>query len=111
MALYLGNKKKAITVKNILQEKTVMPSSDIQTVTPDDGFDGLSKVTVYGDYKLVPENIKKDVTIFGVTGEYEEKPVSGEKANVSAHISCKNIVTNFSVGYSQVSGSTAVSLK
>lgn len=36
-----------------------------------DNYDGFSAVTVLGDTNLKKENIKKDVTIFNVTGEYE----------------------------------------
>lgn len=54
-----------------LQTKTVTPSSSDQVVEPDQGYDGLSEVTVYGDSDLVAGNIKKDVVIFGVTGSYE----------------------------------------
>lgn len=48
-----------------------MPTASGTTVTPDDGYDALSSVGVYGDNNLVSANIKKNVTIFGVTGSYE----------------------------------------
>lgn len=35
-----------------------------------DGGDGFSEVHIEGDSNLIPENIKKGVTIYGVTGEY-----------------------------------------
>lgn len=54
-----------------LQTKTVTPSASQQDVTPDEGYDGLSEVTVYGDADLVPGNIKKEVNIFGVVGTFE----------------------------------------
>lgn len=61
----------------ILQEKTIAPSTSSQNVTPDTGYDGLSKVTVSAvtsaiDSDIKATNIKKGVNILGVTGTLEE---------------------------------------
>ena len=57
------------TINN--QNKTVTPSASQQIITADSGYTGLGTVTVNGDEDLVASNIKKNVSIFGVTGTYE----------------------------------------
>lgn len=72
-----------------LQSKSVTPSESVQTVTPDDGYDGLSSVTVEGNANLVAGNIKSGVSIFGVIGTYEGSGGSGGGIQAQ-HITSEN---------------------
>ena len=54
-----------------LMEHEVTPSKKTQTLIPDSEHSGFSKVTIKGDDGLVPSNIRKGATIFGVTGTNE----------------------------------------
>ncbi|MBR3667379.1 MAG: hypothetical protein IKN66_09510 [Ruminococcus sp.] len=59
----------------VLQDKTVTPSTSEQTITADEGKDGLGTVTVSAvtaaiDANITAGNIKDGVTILGVTGTY-----------------------------------------
>lgn len=54
-----------------LMEYEVTPSKKTKTLVPDSDHSGFSKVTVKGDDNLVASNIRKGVTIFGVTGTNE----------------------------------------
>lgn len=54
-----------------LQNKTVTPGASQQIIQPDNGYNGLSSVTINGDANLIAENIKKDIEIFGISGIFE----------------------------------------
>ena len=54
-----------------LMEYEVTPSKKTKTLVPDSDHSGFSKVTINGDNNLVASNIRKGVTIFGVTGTNE----------------------------------------
>lgn len=61
------------------QNKTVDPSTSSQSVSADSGYSGLGTVTVNAvtssiDNNISAGNIKKDVTILGVTGNYDPQP-------------------------------------
>lgn len=59
-----------------LQTANITPGTTSKTVEPEDNYGGFSSVTVEAvtaaiDANIVPENIKKGVTILGVEGTYE----------------------------------------
>lgn len=54
-----------------LAETTITPTKNAQTIIPDSAHSGFSKVVVNGDSNLIASNIRKGVTIFGVTGTNE----------------------------------------
>lgn len=61
------------------QDKTVSPTTSSQSVTADSGYSGLGTVTVEAvtssiDANIAAGNIKKDVSILGVTGSYDPQP-------------------------------------
>lgn len=77
-----------------LQEKTVTPSTSVQSITADNGYDGLSKVTVNGDADLIANNIKSGTNIFGVTGTY----VDSTPIEISTDAGMEAVLTSNNVG-------------
>lgn len=80
----------------VIEELNVTPTTSAQTITAPEGTDGynpinVSAVTSSIDANIIAGNIKKDITILGVTGSYEGVSPSGTK----------NITTN---GTHDVSG-------
>lgn len=61
---------RTVTIGNAVTGYTITPSVNAQTIVPGTYITGLP-LLIEGDANLVPENIKKDVSIFGVTGKYE----------------------------------------
>ncbi len=67
-----------------LEEKTValnMSSGD-QEITPSSGYDGLTKAIVTKPATLIPENIKKNVVIGGITGSFEGEAIPSNLDNL-----------------------------
>lgn len=65
------------------QTKSVTPTVDLQTITPDENYNGLTSVEVSAvtsaiDSNIIPENIKKDITILDVVGTYEGSGTASE---------------------------------
>ena len=58
------------TSSPVLQEKTITPETLPTVVGADEGYDGLSQVTVNPDTNLKAENIRSGKTIFGVEGAF-----------------------------------------
>lgn len=92
-------------VSHELQTKTVNSSTVLQHIEPDSGYYGLSSVTVNAvtssiDSNIQADNIKKDVTILGVTGTYESAPTQPNLQDVSVtYLSNGNYTLSASDGY------------
>ena len=77
--MYLGNKKVCPAIvanEPVISSLNVTPSTSEQTIEAPSGTDGynpivVSAVTSSIDSNIIPENIKKDVTILNVTGTLE----------------------------------------
>lgn len=71
-----------------LQAKVTDSSTEIQTLLPDPGFDGLSSVMVLGvdrhiDSNIKPENIKSGVSILGVDGTLVQNLVHNQDKEIT----------------------------
>ena len=71
-------------VQPTLQSKTISPTTSSQTISADNNYDGLSQVTINAvtnsiDSNITAGNIKKDVSILGVTGTYDNSSNLGTK--------------------------------
>ena len=54
-----------------LHEKQITPSAAAETYYPDEGYDGISKISVAGDPDLSPENVVYGKQIFDVVGSHK----------------------------------------
>lgn len=82
------------------QTKTVVPSTSEQTISPDAQYNGLTSVTVNAvtsaiDSNIVADNIKKDVSILGVTGTYAPE----EEIDTSDAIATANQILEGATAY------------
>lgn len=75
MIINMNGAKAPETSSPVLQEKTVTPETLPTVVGADEGYDGLSQVTVNPDTNLKAENIRSGKTIFGVDGSFVGEPV------------------------------------
>lgn len=67
----------------VLKPLSIEPGRDGKVHFPKDyAADGFSTITVLGDSDLLPENIKKDVTIFDVKGTYEGSGGGGDVGGI-----------------------------
>ena len=70
MIINMNGAKAPETPSPVLQEKTVTPETLPTVIGADEGYDGLSQVTVNPDSQLKAENIRSGKTIFGVSGSF-----------------------------------------
>ena len=72
------------TPSSVLQEKTVTPETLPTVIGADEGYDGLSQVTVNPDSQLKAENIRSGKTIFGVAGAFVGEPTYVNEIDIAA---------------------------
>lgn len=74
----------------ILQNVTVSPKTTEQTITPSEGYDGIGQIKVNAvtssiDGNIKAENIKKGVTILGVTGTLDSSEIEKVELDLSSY--------------------------
>ena len=84
MIINMNGAKAPETPSPVLQEKTVTPETLPTVIGPDEGYDGLTQVTVNPDAQLKAENIRSGKTIFGVTGAFVGEPTYSDDIDISA---------------------------
>lgn len=81
MIINMNGAKAPETPSSVLQEKTVTPETLPVVIGADEGYDGLSQVTVNPDAQLKAENIRSGKTVFGVEGSFVGEPSLGVDFN------------------------------
>lgn len=96
MIINMNGAKAPETPSSVLQEKTVTPETLPTVIGPDEGYDGLSQVTVNPDAQLKAENIRSGKTIFGVEGSFvgEPQPMADPEAQFWMDLATTNSPDN-----------------
>ena len=90
-AIMLGGKAlEAVGGSPVISSLNVTPTTSAQTITAPSGTDGYSPINVSAvtssiDSNITAGNIKKDITILGITGAYEGSSGIGIPREVSAN--------------------------
>ena len=84
MIINMNGAKAPETPSPVLQEKTVTPETLPTVIGPDEGYDGLSQVTVNPDAQLKAENIRSGKTIFGVAGTFAGEVIHSDTIDFDA---------------------------
>ena len=98
MIINMNGAKAPETPSPVLQEKTVTPETLPTVIGADEGYGGLSQVTVNPDANLKPTNIRSGKTIFGVDGTFEGAVMPSELAKQLINKSVKTITADDAVG-------------
>ena len=99
MIINMNGAKAPETPSPVLQEKTVTPETLPTVIGADEGYDGLSQVTVNPDSQLKAENIRSGKTIFGVTGAFVGEPVYTNTIDYSLIVSSSQTSTTIPMGF------------
>ena len=83
MIINMNGAKAPETPSPVLQEKTVTPETLPTVIGADEGYTGLSQVTVNPDTNLKAENIRSGKTIFGVDGSFAGETVYSNDIDVT----------------------------
>ena len=99
MIINMNGAKAPETPSPVLQEKTVTPETLPTVIGADEGYDGLSQVTVNPDSQLKAENIRSGKTIFGVQGAFVGEPVYADSIDPATITGSMSNSLAYSIGF------------